>query len=186
MKRQQGRPQSATQAWLMRWRQRHRHCRMTKRGCDGSVRCTQPVASRLHGEDSQRGGGRGGWQEWRQGVRDKVGTVTWEGERETERQGWRMGQGENFYLGGCWLVFAWKKIKELDSGVALSLPIISLTLPSLVLYFDLPFSSCDQPSLFFIPVLLTSPSPPPFPHPFPVSFFFLFPFTPQSDTRAQR
>lgn len=89
----------------MRWWQRHSLCRMTKRGCGGSVCCTQSVSSRSHGEDSQRGGGRGGWQEWREGVRDKVDTVTWEGEWET-KGGWRVGQGENLYWGRRWLVFA--------------------------------------------------------------------------------
>lgn len=57
---------------------------------------------------------------------------------------------------------------------ALHLPVLAPTLPLLLLDFELPFSSYEVVSLFFIPVPLTSLSPPPFPHPVPVSFFFLF------------
>lgn len=163
--------QCATQAWLMRWWQWCSYCRMTKRGCGGSVGCTWPVLPCLHGVDSQRRVW-GGWQEWRGGVRDKVDTVTWEGERVMKR-GWRMGQGEKFYLGGCWLVFACMWIKQIMALDEWHHSVIAdhsshSSLSDLLLWFALQFLwaglfilySCRSDIL----------SPPPFPHPFLVLF----------------
>lgn len=64
------------------------HCRMTIWGCGGSVCCTQSVSSRLHGDDSQRGGGWEDDRNEREGVRDKIDTVTREGRRRGEDGEW--------------------------------------------------------------------------------------------------
>lgn len=50
--------------------------------------CTQSVSSRLHGDDSQRGGGWEDDRNEREGVRDKIDTVTREGRRRGEDGEW--------------------------------------------------------------------------------------------------
>lgn len=144
----------------------------------GSVRCTQSASSRSHGDDSQERWWTWGWQKWREGVRDEVDAVMWEGRRKKGG-----GVVENGFEGrtSAWRTLACLHlcVAERDRGVrgVLELPVIALTLPFLVLLSDVPFSS----SLHYLFLSSFNPHPLlhfpiPFLSPFSSSSFFFFSF----------